>query len=303
MRRFLLTILAACLLSGCGTGNTFSPTVVSVGGCSFPTIATKLLGKTWIGQLDNGSTTRLVRMVFSQSGCNVVTTGQCLIYNGTASPSYPGSGTIELQNFTAVNTPVTINGDQATFTPTFSVNNPTNNQTTIPSLGLLVVPGTSFTATFTVTITDNSLNGTYSTQQAAPASQQGNVFFTPETVPTANVSGHWTGIMSATTNQSVGAGTLDFTLTMNGNLIALASPGTLTTSEVTVKLNDPTGVSGVVIGNRVLFGVTWIRSSSQQLDHLQHRWFLGTINGNTITGEFSDIVNPQGQGTFTITRQ
>jgi hypothetical protein len=247
MRRFALTIIAACLLCGCGSNNTFSPSVS--GPCGLPVIANSLLGKVWIGQIDVGSTTRLVRMVFTQSGCNLVANGQCLIYNGTSFPAFPGSDTIDLQTFAPINVPVTINGNQATFTPSYQVANPTNNNTITPPLGLLVVPGTSFTATFTVTITDTALTGTYSTQQAAIANRQGTVSFTPETVATANVSGHWIGTMSGTTNASVGAGTLDFTLAMNGNLINLASTGTLTTSEVTVTLNAPTGVSGVVIGN------------------------------------------------------
>src|SRR5207244_767126 len=80
-------------------------------------------------------------MVFSSDGCNVTTTGQCLIYNGTGGPSFPGSGTTELQNFADINAPVTIIGDQATFAPTFRVANPTNNLTSTPSLGILVVPG------------------------------------------------------------------------------------------------------------------------------------------------------------------
>jgi hypothetical protein len=305
MRRLVLAIVAACFLCSCGGNNTYSP-IVQGGPCSLPPIASKLLGKTWIGELDCGSTTRLLRLVFSQSGCDLVVTGQCLIYHGTSFPSFPGSGTgtIDPQtgNITPVGAPVTINGDKATFAPAILVVNPSGNRTIAPPLGILIVPGTTFPVSCTVTITDSSLTGTYSTQQAAPANQQGSVCFAPETVQTADVSGHWSGTMSATTNQSVGAGTLDFTLAMNGNLVNLASQGALTTSEVTVQLTPTIGVSGVVIGKRVLFGMTFIRKTNGQTDNIQHRWCSGTISGDTITGEFSDAIVPQGQGTFTITR-
>jgi hypothetical protein len=305
MRRFVLTIIAACLLCGCGANNTFSPTV-GVNPCSVPVIASKLFGKTWIGQFDCGGTTRILRLVFAQSGCNVTVSGQGLIYNGATFPSFPaiGIGTFDQNTgaFIPVDAPVTITGNQATFSPSFIVYNPTNNQTIVPPGPILVVPGTTFTATVTVIIADATLTGSYSTQRADAAHQQGNICFAPETVPTANVAGHWTGTMTGTTNQSVGPGTLDVTLAMNGNAVSLASQGTLTTSEVTVRLNAPTGISGIVIGNQVLLGATFTRPSAGQQDQLQHRWLVGTINGNTITGEFSDIVNPTGTGTFTLTR-
>jgi hypothetical protein len=304
MRRFVATILAAsmaaCLASACGS----SPSTP----CAFPTIANKLLGKTWVGQLSCGSTTRLARFVFSQKGCNVVVNGQSLIYNGVSFPSFPASGPFDIDPqtgaFNPKDAPVTINGNQATFSPELVAANPSGNKTTSPQAGILIVPGTTFTATYTVAIADTALNGTYSSQQLATANQQGTVCFSPETVPTADVSGHWTGTMSATSNASVGAGTLDFALAMNGSLVDLASPGALTTSEVTVLVQDPTGVSGIVIGNSVLFGITWIRTrtSSGQSSDIQHRWLLGTISGNTIAGEFSDAINPIGQGTFTIAR-
>lgn len=306
MRRLILAI-SACFISSflisCGSGGTFSPTVQNP--CTLSASAMKLLGKTWIGQITCGSTNRLLRLVFTQSGCNVVVTGQCLIYNGTSFPSFPGSGTGTLDpntgNLIPAGAPVTINGDTATFAPQIFVTNPSGNNTTSPQLGILIVPGTSFTANCSVTIADNSLTGTYTTQQAASGNQSGTLCFAPETVPTANVAGHWTGTMTGTSNESVGAGTLDFTLAMNGNLANLASQGAFTDSEVTVTLNSPIGVSGVVIGNEVLFGITFERPGAEN-SQIQHRWFFGTISGDTITGEFSDLINPQGQGTFTITR-
>jgi len=304
MRRFVLAFAVACLLTSCGGSGTFSPTVE--GACVPSSIAAQLLGKTWIGLLDCGGTTRMLRVTFAENNCHITVNGVALIYNGTTFPSFPGTGVGGFDNntgaFIPMDAPVTINGSQATFTMSFIVFNPTNNRTTIPPGPILVVPGTTFPVTISVNVADNSLSGSYSTTQADNAHQQGDICFSPETVPTANVAGHWTGVMSGTTDESVGPGTLDTTLAMNGNAVDLGADGTMTTSEVTVSLTSPTGISGMVIGNQVLIGITFVRVVGQQSDEIQHRWLYGTISGDTITGEFSDIANPQGTGTFTLIR-
>src|SRR5579871_5572721 len=120
MRKLVPIILIAfCLLYSCGGDATFSP-VVQGGGCTFPAIANKLLGKVWIGQLDCAGMKRTLRLTFSQSGCNVLVNGQALIYNGAQSISFAGfgEGTFDPTTgaFTPAATPVTINGSQAVFT-------------------------------------------------------------------------------------------------------------------------------------------------------------------------------------------
>jgi len=115
--------------------------------------------------------------------------------------------------------------------------------------------------------------------------------------------------MSATTNGSAGPGTIDAALSMDGNILNLASQGQFIDPEVTVQLNPPIGVTGIVIGNQVLIGLTFIRVPGSGIvgvsgpqSQIQHRWLYGTISGNTITGEFSDIVQPTGAGTFMLNR-
>jgi len=299
------------MLCGCGGNGTFSP-VVQGPGCTFPTAANSLLGKVWIAQLDCGGTKRTLRLTFTQNGCNLQVNGQALIYNGpqtgTASFAGTGEGTIDPDTgaLHLAPTPVTVNGIQVSFTMSIIAFNPTNNQTTVPQGPLLVVPGTTFDINIQATISEGGLTGTYSLpNRPDEGAQQGSICFAPETVPTADVTGHWTGTMSGTTNESIGPGTFDVTLEMKGNMVNLAADGVFTDSKTTVKLNAPTGLNGLVIGNQVLLGITYDRSNPTNPSNpfsVQERWLYGTIEGNTITGEFADIDNPTGSGTFTLTR-
>ena len=310
MRKLACIILAFCMLCGCGGNGTFSPTVQQPG-CTFPTLANSLLGKVWIAQLDCGGTKRTLRLTFTQSGCNLLVNGQALIYNGapTGLLSFAGTGegTIDPNTgaFTPVASPVSVNGSQVSFTMSIIAFNPTNNLTTVPQGPLLVVPGTTFDINIQATIGEGGLTGTYSISRTEEGPQQGSICFATETVPTADLAGHWTGTMSGTTNESIGPGTFDVTLEMKGNMVDLAADGAFTDSKTTVKLNAPTGLNGIVIGNQVLLGITYDRSNPTNPSNpfsAQERWLYGTIAGNTITGEFADIDNPTGSGTFTLTR-
>src|SRR5882672_6848363 len=97
------------LLLSCGSCNS----------CTFPVIANKLLGKVWIGQIVCGQTTRIMRVTFTQSGCSVVGNAVMGDYNGVSGFSFPAGNN--------ASSPVTISGAQATFAPTFQINQSTNN--------------------------------------------------------------------------------------------------------------------------------------------------------------------------------